>query len=101
VNVIAPQTMHCIICHINPILNVNPKIQTRKRLITYNTTNGIATLRKHVNSNHPNIFFKIEEKINCPFEKDEKQPSKKRPYVYYNYMSSFFVAKKPFKKEDM
>ncbi len=50
VNVITPQTIHCILCHNNPILNVNPKIQARKGLIIYNTTNGIATLRKHVNS---------------------------------------------------
>jgi hypothetical protein len=57
VDVIAPQTMRCILCHNNPILNVNPKMQVRKRLIIYNATNGIAALRKHVNSNHPNIFF--------------------------------------------
>jgi hypothetical protein len=30
VNVIAPQTMHCILCHNNPILNVNPKMQDKK-----------------------------------------------------------------------
>jgi hypothetical protein len=51
-----PQTMHCILCHNNPILNVNPKTQDRKGLITYNATNGIVALMKHVNSNHPNLF---------------------------------------------
>jgi hypothetical protein len=56
VNVTTPQTIHCIICHSNPIFNVNPKTQARKGLITYNTTNGIATIQKHVNSNHPNFF---------------------------------------------
>jgi hypothetical protein len=46
VNVIALQTMHCIVCHNNPILNLNPKTQARKGLIIYKTTNGIATLRE-------------------------------------------------------
>ncbi len=55
VNVITPQTMRCIFCHNNPILNVNPKTQAKKKLTIYNTTNGIATLRKYVNSNHYNI----------------------------------------------
>jgi hypothetical protein len=54
-NVATLQTMHCIFCHNNPILNVNPKTQTRKGLITYNITNGIVALRKHVNLDHPNI----------------------------------------------
>jgi hypothetical protein len=57
VNAIAPQTMQCIFCHNNPILNVNPKTQARKGLIIYNSSNGVVALRKHVNLNHPNIFF--------------------------------------------
>jgi len=48
--------MWCIICHNNPILNVNPKTEARKGLITYNSSNGIATLRKHVNSYNYNIL---------------------------------------------
>ncbi len=42
VNVIIFQTMCCIFCHNNPILNVNPKIQARKGLIIYNGTNDIC-----------------------------------------------------------
>jgi hypothetical protein len=57
VNIIVLQTMHCIPHHNNPILNLNPKSQARKGLFIYNTTNGITTLRKHVNSNHSNVFF--------------------------------------------
>jgi hypothetical protein len=57
VNVTIPQTMCCILCHNNPILNVNPKTQARKRLITYNTTNGIDNL------NHLNIFFNLKKKL--------------------------------------
>jgi len=47
-------------------------MQTRKRLITYITINGIVALRKHVNSNHLNIFFNFEEKTNFPLKEDEK-----------------------------
>jgi len=64
--------VHYIICHNHPILNVNLKMQTRKRLITYITINGIVALRKHVNSNHLNIFFNFEEKTNFPLKEDEK-----------------------------
>jgi hypothetical protein len=39
--------MHCIICYNSPILNLNSKAQVR-----YNTTNGITTLKEHVNVDH-------------------------------------------------
>jgi hypothetical protein len=52
------QVMHCIICYNNPILNLNSKTQVKRGLIIYNTTNGITTLRKHVNVDH-SIIFKI------------------------------------------
>jgi hypothetical protein len=58
VNITTPQTIHCIFCHSNPILNLNSKIQARKGLILYNTTNNIAKLRKHVNANHSNVLEK-------------------------------------------
>jgi hypothetical protein len=54
-----------ILCHSNPILNLNLKTQARKGLIIYDTTNGIATLRKHVNTNHSNVLKRIEEEMNC------------------------------------
>jgi hypothetical protein len=58
-------------CHNNPILNLNPKTQARKGLIIYDITNGIATLKKHVNTNHSNVLKKIKEEMNCPLkEKD-------------------------------
>jgi hypothetical protein len=43
VNVIVFPAIRCILCHNNPILNVNPITQARKRLIIYNRTNGICT----------------------------------------------------------
>jgi hypothetical protein len=98
VNVRTLQIMHCIVCHKNPILNVNLKIQARKRLITYNTTNDIATLRKHVNSHHFNIFVKFEEKVNCPLRQDETKPSIKRPNISPDSISKFFVTKEPLRK---
>jgi hypothetical protein len=52
VDLIVLQVMHCIICYNSPILNLNSKTQVRRELIVYNTTNGITTLRKHVNVNH-------------------------------------------------
>jgi hypothetical protein len=71
INVIAIQTMHCIISHNNPILNLNPKTQARKGLIIYNTTNGIVALKKHVNSYHSIVLKQIEE-VNCPLREEEK-----------------------------
>jgi hypothetical protein len=39
----------------------NSQAQARKGLILYNTTNGITTLKKHVNANHF-IIAKMFEK---------------------------------------
>ncbi len=82
VNAITPQTMCCIICHNNLILNLNPKTQARKGLIIYNTINGIAALRKHVNSGLFNVFLKFE-KVNFPLMEEERQPSKNRPKIFF------------------
>jgi len=76
VDVTNPQVMHCILCQNSLVLNSNPKIQAKRGLIIYNTTNGIVELRKHVNSNHCKILKKIEEEVNNPLREDEKRPSK-------------------------
>jgi hypothetical protein len=89
--------MCCIFYHNNPILNLNPKTQARKGLIIYNTTNGITTLKKCVNSYHSNVF-NFFEKVNFPLREDEG-PSKERPNISSNSIYSFFVARKPFKKD--
>jgi hypothetical protein len=60
------QTMRCILCCNNPILVYNPKIQVRKGLTLYNTTNGIITSKKHMNANHFIIAKKFEEEVNSP-----------------------------------
>jgi hypothetical protein len=41
VNITTPQTICCIICHNNPILN----LKARKGLIIYDTMNAITTLK--------------------------------------------------------
>jgi hypothetical protein len=47
------QTMKCFqVCYNILVLFCNHKIRTRKGPILYNTTNGITTLKKHVNVNH-------------------------------------------------
>jgi hypothetical protein len=101
IHVIASQTMHCIFSHSNPILNLNPKTQARKGLIIYNITNGITTLRKHVNVDHSNVLKKFEKEVNCLLRQEEKQPSKRRSNISYISISSFVFARKPFKKEDV
>jgi hypothetical protein len=40
-----PQTMRCIFCYNSLVLKFNIKIQTRKGLILYNTSNGIIALK--------------------------------------------------------
>jgi hypothetical protein len=89
IDFIVVQVMRCFLCYNSPILNLNPKIQARKGLIIYNKINGITTLRKHVNSNHSNIFFKIEEEMNNPLREDEKQPLKKRQNESSNSIFNF------------
>jgi hypothetical protein len=83
--------MHCILCHNNPILNLNPKIQARKRLIIYNIMNGITALRLHVNLDQSNVLNFFEEEMNCPFREEKKQPFKKRPNISSNSIFHFFL----------
>jgi hypothetical protein len=81
-------------------LNLNANIQVRRRLITYNTINGITALRKHVNSNHCNILKRIEEEMNSPLREDEKQVSKKRP-ICLLVPYPFFCYKGNFQEDDL
>ncbi len=82
------------------MLNLNPKTQTRKGFIIYNTINGITTLKRHGNLDHCSFFFKFEE-VNCPLKEYKKQLSKKKPNISSNSISSAFVTKEPFKKDDV
>jgi len=100
VNVTTFQTMHCIFCHNNPILNLNKVNQARKGLIIYNTIIGITTLKKHVNLDHSNVLNFSKEEMNCPLKEEEKQPSKKKPNISSNSIL-FIFAREPFKKKEV
>jgi hypothetical protein len=39
--------------------------------------------------------------MNNPLRKDEKQPLKKRQNLSFSSIFNFFVAKEPFKKDDL
>jgi hypothetical protein len=53
IDLIGSQIMRVLFVTI--VMNLNPKTQAMKVLIINKTTNGIITLRKHVNSYHCNI----------------------------------------------
>ncbi len=73
-----PQSMKCIICNNNLVLFFNFKTQAKKGLIIHNTTNGIITLKNHVNADHSIIVKIFEEELNSPLKgKVEKQLAKK------------------------
>jgi hypothetical protein len=75
--------MHCILCHNNPILNLNPKNQARKWLIIYNIINGIIALRKYVNLDQSNVLNFFEKEMNCLLKEEEKKPFKKRKKKFF------------------
>ncbi len=55
----------------------NPKTQTNKGLISYNTTNGITSLKKHVKVNYFIIAKMFENEVNNPLRGElEKQIAK-------------------------
>jgi hypothetical protein len=77
-------------------LNLSSKIQARKSLIIYNTSNGITTLKKHFNSNHCNIFLKFEEKVSCPL-RVVKNNFSKRDQIFLLIPYPILFGKEPFK----
>jgi ribosomal protein L16 Arg81 hydroxylase len=54
--------MCCIFCYQNPVIRINPRTQVRKGLISYYKTNGITSLKKHVDANHFFIAQMFEKK---------------------------------------
>jgi hypothetical protein len=71
VNVKCPQTMRCILCYSSPILFCNFKTQARKHLILNDITNGITSLKKHVNVDHSIKAKMFEEEMNSPLRGKE------------------------------
>ncbi len=59
-----PQVTKCLLCSNAPMNVFNPRTQARKGLISYYKTNGITSLKKHVDVNHFLIYKKIEKEVN-------------------------------------
>jgi hypothetical protein len=73
-----------------------------KGLFLYNITNGITTLKKHVNANHSIIAKLFEEVINNPLQgKVGKQLAKDISNPSSNAIVNFFVVENPFQKDYM
>jgi len=72
-----------------------------KGLISYYKTNGIITLKKHVDVKHYLLAKKIDKEINNLVNSElERQLAKNRQNVSSSEISEFFIAKVPCKKED-
>jgi len=70
--------MCCNLCYQELVIGINSRTQARKGLISYYKTNGITSLKKHVDAKHTIIVKLFEEKINSLLKgKEEKQPAKK------------------------
>jgi len=58
-----PQVMKCHLCYKTPTL-YTPRTKLRKGLISYYKTNGISTLKKHVDAEHHLLANKLDEEMN-------------------------------------
>jgi hypothetical protein len=66
-----------------------------KGLFLYNTTNGITTLKKHMNANHFIIEKLFEEAINSPLKgKVERKLAKKISNPSSNVIVNIFLLPK-------
>ncbi len=94
--------MRCIIYYNSLVLFCILKVQAMKGLFLYNTTNGITTLKKHLNANHSTIAKLFEEAIDSPLKgKVEKKPSEKISNPSSNVIINFFVVKNLLHKDYM
>jgi hypothetical protein len=76
------QIIHCILCFQELVIGINSRIQVRNKLIFYYKTNGITSLKRHVDANHTIIAKMFEEKVKSFLKgKKERQPTKKRTIV--------------------
>jgi hypothetical protein len=71
------QIMRCILCHQELVIGINPRTQVRKILIFYYKTNGITSLKRHVDANHILITRMFEKEVNYLLKRrEERQPAK-------------------------
>jgi len=69
--------MQCILCHKNLLIIMNPRTQTRKRLICI-IKNRINYVLKHVNAYYKFITNKFENQVNNLVKQTEEiHPAKK------------------------
>ncbi len=96
-----PLIMHCILCHKNLVDATNPRTERKRRLISHFKTNGITSLKKHVDVDHHGPIAKIfEEEVNHLLKRKKKgQLLEKRSNLLGNLISNFFDVKDPFKKD--
>jgi hypothetical protein len=96
-----PQVMRCHSCYKTHVL-YNPRTKLRKGLISYYKTNGISTLKKHVDVEHNLLAKKLNEEVNSLMRSQvEKQLVKKRQNVSSYEISEFFFAKLFYKKDEV
>jgi len=78
----------------------NPRTKLRKGLIPYYKTNGILTLKNHVNGKHNLLAKKLDEEVNSLVRtQGERQPTKKKQNVFsFEFFSKKFT--KCFYKND-
>jgi hypothetical protein len=68
--------MRCILCSQKLIIEINPRTQARKGLISYYKTNGMISFEKHVDVDHFFIAQMFEEEVNNLLRRTkERQPS--------------------------
>jgi hypothetical protein len=58
-----PQVMRCHLCCKKLVL-YNPRIKSRKGLISYYKINGISTLKKHMDVKHDLLIKKLDVEVN-------------------------------------
>jgi hypothetical protein len=87
-----PQIMHCILCHKIPVNATNLKTQVKSELISYFKTNGISSLKKHVNANHGLVAKMFEKEVNNLFRGQKgKATIKKRGQMCLEIRSPNFL----------
>jgi len=87
------------LCYQKLVIGINSKTQARKGLISYYKTNGITSLKKHVDVIHIIIVKMFEEEVNSLLKrKEEKQPTKKITIMsdgsIFNFIYQRFLKKK-------
>ncbi len=86
--------MRCFICH-NDFIGLEilaMRTKCRKGLITYHKSNGITTMKKHVESNHFALLKKLVKDPNIASAKApfDLEPNKKRHMFFHLQFLSFF-----------